>query len=218
MTCETNVCIYRIECQESESENGYHAKFRLEVIQAAVVGYECKVARAESGGQPLYRPGDYQPEERRKKKMMSKTSWYRPANTVGFFPATPDGALAKEFQEILTEELGRLKMSGRIIEESSISLKRLLVKVDLTGCVFKEDGCLLCGSGLSGGSHTHRGANYSAICTECEADNIKSIYYGESGKSGAYRVQKGHQKDIKTKKYQERSGQTPGQQPSGQGR
>ena len=42
--------------------SGYHAKFRLEVIQAAVVGYERKVARAESGGPPLYRPRDYQPK------------------------------------------------------------------------------------------------------------------------------------------------------------
>ena len=40
-------------------------------------------------------------------------------------------------------------MNGRIIEESGVSLKRLLVKVDLTGCIFKEDGCLLCGSGLN---------------------------------------------------------------------
>ena len=179
--------------------SGYHAKFRLEVIQAAVVGYERKGALAENGGPPLYRPRDYQPKERRRKKLMSETSWYRPANTVGFFPATPNAVLAKEFQEILTEELGRLKMNGRIIEESGVSLKRLLVKVDLTGCIFKEDGCLLCGSGLPGGSHTRRGANYSATCTECEANNIKSIYYGETGKSGAYRVQKGHQTDIKNK-------------------
>ena len=64
--------------------------------------------------------------------MMSRTSWYRPANTVGFFPATPNAVLAKKFQEILTEELNRLKMNGRIIEESGVSLKRLLVKVDLT--------------------------------------------------------------------------------------
>ena len=39
-------------------------------------------------------------------------------------------------------------MNGRIIEESGVSHRRLLVKVDLTGCVFKEDGGLLCGSGL----------------------------------------------------------------------
>ena len=130
---------------------------------------------------------------------MSKTSWYRPANTVGFFPATPNAVLAKKFQEILTEELGRLKMYGRIIEESGVSLRRLLVKTDLTGCIFREDGCRLCASELQGGSHTRRGANYSAICTECETNNIKSIYYGETGKSGAYRVQKGHQNDIKNK-------------------
>ena len=98
--------------------------------------------------------------------MMSRTSWYRPANTVGFFPATPNAVLAKKFQEILTEELNRLKMNGRIIEESGVSLRRLLVKTDLTGCIFREDG---------------------------------SIYYGETGKSGVYRVQKVHQNDIKNK-------------------
>ena len=80
-------------------------------------------------------------------------------------------------------------MNGRIIEESGVSLKRLLVRVDLTGCIYKEDGCLLCSSGLPGGSHTRRGANYSATCTDCEANNVKSVYYGESGKSGVYRVQ-----------------------------
>ena len=36
--------------------SGYHAKFRPEVIEAAVVGCERKVARAENGGPPLYRP------------------------------------------------------------------------------------------------------------------------------------------------------------------
>ena len=90
--------------------SGYHPKFRLEVIKAAVIGYKCKVARTESGGPPLYQPQDYQPEERRKKKLMSKTSWYHPANTVGFFPATPNAVLAKKFQEILTEELNRLNL------------------------------------------------------------------------------------------------------------
>ena len=32
---------------------------------------------------------------------------------------------------------------------------------------------------------------------DCEAKNVKSVYYGESGKSGIYRVQKGHKNDIK---------------------
>ena len=89
---------------------------------------------------------------------------------------------------MLTEELSRLKMNGKIIEESGVSLRRLLVRTDLMGCIFIEDGCRLCDSALQGGSHTRRGANYSAICRECETNNIKSIYYGETGKSGAYRA------------------------------
>ena len=52
---------------------------------------------------------------------------------MGFFPATPNAVLARNFQEILTEELSRLKMNGRIIKESGVSLRRLLVKTDLTG-------------------------------------------------------------------------------------
>ena len=30
--------------------SGYQAKFRLEVIKAAVTGYKCKVSKAENGG------------------------------------------------------------------------------------------------------------------------------------------------------------------------
>ena len=62
--------------------SGYQAKFRLEVIKAAVTGYERKVFQAENGGQPLYRPRGYKPEERRRKKLMSRTSLFRPADTA----------------------------------------------------------------------------------------------------------------------------------------
>ena len=68
--------------------------------------------------------------------MMSKTSWYRPANTVGLLLATTNVVLAREFQVILTEELSRLKMNKMIIEESGVSLKRLQMKEDLTGRIF----------------------------------------------------------------------------------
>ena len=111
----------------------------------------------------------------------------RPADTVRFFQATPDGALAKK---IRTEELSTLNMNGRIIEDSGVSLRRLLVKVDLTGCV--QGGRLSLVRIRAIGRQPHRPwGHYSAISTECEAR--KSVYYGQSGKSGAYRVQKGHQ-------------------------
>ena len=68
--------------------------------------------------------------------MKSKTSWYRPANTVGLLLATTNVVLAREFQVILMEELSRLKMNMMIIEESGVSLKRLQMKEDLTGGIF----------------------------------------------------------------------------------
>ena len=68
--------------------SGYSEKFRLEIIQAGVVGFERQCAEADSGGTPVHRPRSYNLEERMKKKMLTKTSWYRPFDAVGFFPGT----------------------------------------------------------------------------------------------------------------------------------
>ena len=49
----------------------------------------------------LFRPRDWQKEERRKHKLERKVSWYRPADCVGFFPPTPRGELVSEINEVL---------------------------------------------------------------------------------------------------------------------
>ena len=60
--------------------SGYSEKFRLDTIQSAVRGYENQCAAADAGIKPLHRPREFQSEERRKNKLLSKTSWYRPAS------------------------------------------------------------------------------------------------------------------------------------------
>ena len=57
--------------------SGYSDKYRLEVISAAILGYERQCERADSGGIPLHRPWSYEREARTRKKLMTKTSWYR---------------------------------------------------------------------------------------------------------------------------------------------
>ena len=42
--------------------------------------------------------------ERRREKILKKSSWYRPADVVGFYPASPRGELASETKNILCEE------------------------------------------------------------------------------------------------------------------
>ena len=165
--------------------SGYSEKFRLDTIQAAVKGYERQCQEADTGGAPLHRPRSWNQSERRKKKLLTKTSWYRPHNAVGFYPSTPGGELAKEIQSIVTEETARLGFTVKVVETGGISIKDNLVKLDLTGCNFPN--CRLCESGLKGGSHTRRGAVYTGRCTLCEENNQVAEYHGESGSSAYQR-------------------------------
>ena len=174
--------------------SGYSEQFRLEIIQSAVRGYERQCEAADRGERPLHRPRDYQTEQRWKQKAMTKTTWYRPDSAVGFIPATPDGLLAKEIQNIVSEEAARLNMTVKIVETGGVSLKDHLVKMDLTGCFYND--CYLCQSGTKGGSHTRSGVHYSGECVLCSEDGKVSRYDGESGRSGYWRTTKFHKVDI----------------------
>ena len=104
--------------------------------QSAVRGYERQCEEADRGGTPLHRPRSWDQENRRKKKLLTKTAWYRPHNAVGFFPATPRRELATKIKEIVSEETARLGLNVKVVETGGVSLKNKLVKLDLTGCNF----------------------------------------------------------------------------------
>ena len=124
------------EFSNSMMLSGYNEKFRLEIIQAAVAGYENQCVKSDKGLIPLHRPRDFDYDQRRKKKLMTKSSWYRPNDAVGFFPPTPKGILAKQIQSIASEESKRLNLSVKIVETGGVKIKQLLCKPDLTGCIF----------------------------------------------------------------------------------
>ena len=84
--------------------SGYSAKFRLEVISCGMVGYEKQLARDEAGTCPLYRPKGYMEEERKKKKMLKRTSWYRPFTSILFCPPSPGSELAVRLRKVVEEE------------------------------------------------------------------------------------------------------------------
>ena len=174
--------------------SGYSEKFRLEIIQSAVRGFDNQCDAADRGIKPLHRPREFEADQRRQKKLLTKTTWYRPASAAGFVPATPNAELAKSIQSVVTANTARLGLSAKIVENGGKSLKQHLVRLDLTGCFYPD--CFLCESGSNGGSHTRSGAHYSGICTICEEENISSRYDGETGRNGYYRCTKGHKKDI----------------------
>ena len=176
--------------------SGYSEKFRLEIIQSAVRGFEKQCENADRGIKPLHRSREFQAEERWKKKKLTKTIWYRPDHAAGFVPATPGGQLAKRIQDIVTKEASRLNLSAKIVESGGVSIKQQLVRTDLTGCFYTD--CYLCESGTKGGSHTRSGVHYSGICVLCEEAGIKARYDGESGRSGYWRSTKFHKEDIRS--------------------
>ena len=86
------------------ARSGYGEGYREQVTKAGVVGYEKQLEASRAGVKPLYRPRAWKKEERRRRKILRKASWYRPADCVGFFPPTPGGELSRKIGEVLEEE------------------------------------------------------------------------------------------------------------------
>ena len=106
--------------------SGYSQKFRSETIKSAVAGYNKQLARADAGIRPLHRPRDWNADERRKKKLLSRTSWYRPHDSVIFVPATPGAELARRIQAVLDRDMARIGKRIRVVE-TGIKLEDVLV-------------------------------------------------------------------------------------------
>ena len=179
--------------------SGYHDTYRLDIIQAAVEIYEKQLVEDDANRTPLYRNKAWNKEERRNKKLITRTAWYRPAEAVGFFPATPGGELNRIIQKVLDEEGPRLNLQLRAVEKGGISLRKQLVKTDIgTSDNCNRPNCYLCQSGGSGGSHTRSSALYHGVCLICEEDGISAEYWGETGRSGYTRTLE-HAEDVRNK-------------------
>ena len=185
------------EFSYSMKMSGWSEKFRQETIQSGVLGYERQCRVSDAGGRPLYRPRSYEAEERRRKKALTKTSWYKPADAALFIPATPRKELKMNIERVVTEELERIGMTAKVVETGGVTMWSMLVRTDLTGCIIPA--CVLCASGLKGGSHTRRGAVYTGHCSICGENNLVSENHGETGDS-AYARMETHKQEVETKK------------------
>ena len=181
--------------------SGYSENFRAEVIYAAVTGFERILDQVDRGERPLHRPRTWNAEARRKKKLISKGAWYRPADAVFFAPATPGGELAKQLQKVVEEESKRLNLNIKTVETGGISLKRKLTGKDLrAGEPCGQPGCMFCLSEEGGGSsHSRANCTYKGSCKYCAQMGLEASYYGESAFSGFYRAESGHSKAIEKK-------------------
>lgn len=193
-------------------ESGYSEKFRQEVIECGVKGYEKQVERDARGECPLHRPKGYKSKERRQKKDMLRSVWYRPNDTVLFCPPTPEGKLAKQLRKVAKETGDKMLMKIKVVERAGTSMKTLLPGLKETECGNSKEQCFIHKNGGKGNCRIE-GVVYKSECITCmhkgpssippeKAGQIKkqpgvtSVYIGESSRSGYQRGQD-HQKALK---------------------
>ena len=175
--------------------SGYPEEYRANILRSAVTGYSRQVEADRAGTKPLYRPREWQQEERERRRLIKRASWYRPADTVLFLPVTPGSVLASRVRGVVEEESRRLGMTVRVVERGGVSLKEHLVRTDMgEGGPCPQGDCVLCltNPGERGGLRHHRsGALYSGSCLLCPAehgDQFTAVYTGETGDSGYTRT------------------------------
>ena len=110
--------------------------------------------------------------------MIKRAAWYRPADSVGFYPPTPRGELVSKIGKVLQEEGLRINMNLRAVETGGLSIGKQLVKPDLrAGEPCGRPGCVLdrC-SGGAGGPHNVPSVVYRGICKLCGEEEVTSEY------------------------------------------
>ena len=113
--------------------SGYDEKFRAEILNSGLKGFN-KIVKAEQDGvRPVYRPKDWNETSRWLAKRRKKNNWLGPFwKSAIFVPPTPGSELKKQMQA-KEEEMragGREGYPIKIIETAGKTLEQTLVNTD----------------------------------------------------------------------------------------
>jgi hypothetical protein len=170
--------------------SGYPLAYRRSIISAAYSIYKDKITADDNGSRPLYRNKQWNKENRKLKKEIEPKTWYSDENKTHHAPLildpTKGGTLAKKLDEICKRET---KISGlriKVVERGGQRLSSVCGSnpTKTPGC--KRENCIIC-NGENPGQCAELGPIYAVQCIQCDEAGSKSIYIGESGKSGFLR-------------------------------
>ena len=168
--------------------SGYSKKFRHEVVDSAVKAYDDIRRKVTSGERPLYRPFEWEREERDQVKQNKVLNWYKKGGyeSIIFVPSTPGSELQRRYQE----EIDRHGLRIRTVEKAGRSLKSMLQRSNpFKKATCGRESCLICETG-GRGSCSKDGINYDITCVGCEDEGQAKAYVGESSKNGFTRGKK----------------------------
>ena len=186
-------------------------------------GYKAKVKRAIEEGRKLHRPARDSFGERARRKLTSKSNWFRKprvksggglpsrrgarenkeaelrTSTVMFIPRTSEGALINRLRGVERDMRKVVGSSMRLVERAGTHLKSLLVKSNpwaSNGC--GREMCTSCSQEKKGGECSRRSVVYKTTCMTCMREGTCSEYIGETGRCLRERMAE-HTRDASNK-------------------
>ena len=176
--------------------SGYNKKYRMEILNSAVMAFEKMLEADRNNIKPLFRNRLWKKEERKAAKQNKRANWYKNTEkgikykSVLFVPPTPGGVLVKELKK-REEELNRFSEERiKIIEKGGVKVENILAKKD----PFKKEKCqeklcqlckntsnkidVLCNTNNIG---------YRWMCNTCTNNNKVKVYEGETSRSARLR-------------------------------
>ena len=184
--------------------SGHSAKYRKQILESALKGFEKMKLEDKNGTKPLFRGRNWDAENRAKKKSYQKTNWYNKEGqkskderivykTVLFVPTTKDGILVKMLKK-REEELNRFSNERiKIVEEGGTKISTLLTNnpFPVSKCNGKAlERCFVCKSlGEDNPKISCRNNNvgYRLGCDTCAGRGKNRIYEGETGRAARVR-------------------------------
>ena len=194
--------------------SGYRKKFRTEVLDSIMKGFEKIKENDKMGIRPIYRSRDWNKEERQLSKFNKKFNWWNTEKneiqykSVLFVTPTPGGVLAKSVQK-REEELNRNNPERvKVVEKGGLKVKDIIAPKNpfkKSRCEHKK--CPLCKNSefisvnpedVKIACNTNN-VGYRWICLTCKERNVIKAYEGETGRSARTRGLE-HLDDFEKKK------------------
>ena len=187
-------------------------------MTAGLTGYENMKLAAEKSGSGIHKGAAEGAVERRRKKLIGKSSWFksspkqkarverpgkRKAGDVGdkpltpvsvlFVPQTPQGALARKLtqQEVWLTQLSQEKT--KVVERSGCTIRQILIRSNPWGtghCGRPEGECPPCDTGDGKQRCQQRSVLYETFCTRCkeQVDRMKEQQTDATDNTGSQAV------------------------------
>ena len=191
-------------------EGGYSKKWREQVLEASVTGFERILKGEKEGTGSLHRSDKSTRKIRRWKNLCGKSQWFQPAGTksadqqtgkrgkkrkregegsqteiesILYVPYTPDSELRKRLQKVEDSLLqGRLTGRIRIVERLGQNIKEILCNpTPWKQLHCGRPSCAPCRT--KEGSCRAKNVTYTIQCMTCKAADRRFVYHGESSRT-----------------------------------